>query len=74
MDIKQITLRAQATYIRWQLRRLEAQRRRSNAEFMLAVDYGRRGLQELHFSRTQYLVHRRTEMESQLAQILKGIK
>lgn len=73
MKIHQIVLKVRAAVIRWQLRRLEVLRRRTVAEFMLAVDYGRRSLQELHFGRNQYIVHRRMVLESKLRQVMKGI-
>jgi hypothetical protein len=73
MNIKQIVLKARAAVIRWKLRRLELQRRRTVAEFMLAVDYGRHAAQDLYFKRGQYIAIRKAALESTLRQINKEI-
>ncbi len=73
MNISQIVLKARAAVIRWKLRRLELQRRRTVAEFMLAVDYGRHAAQDLYFQRGQYIAVRKADLESTLRQINKEI-
>lgn len=73
MKIKQTILNVRAALIRWQLQRLEVQRRRTVAEFMLAVDYGRHAAQDLYFQRGQYIASRKAELESQLREIKKEI-
>ena len=71
MKIKQIVLKVRVALVRWQLRRLEVQRRRTVAEFMLAVDDSRRGAQTQFFQRGQYIAGRKADLESQLRQIKK---
>jgi len=73
MKIKQTVLKIRAAVIRWKLRRLEVQRRRTVAEFMLAVDYGRRNSQDLYFQRGQYIANRKAQLEGQLRIINKEI-
>lgn len=73
MNIRQIVLKARAAVIRWRLRRLELQRRRTVAEFMLAVDYGRHAAQELYFQRGQYIGMHKAALESKLRQLKKEI-
>lgn len=73
MNITQTILKARAAVIRWQLRRLELQRRRTVAEFMLAVDYGRHAAQDLYFQRGQYIAIRKAALEASLRQITKEI-
>ena len=73
MNIKQNILKIRAAVIRWKLRRLELLRRRTVADFMLAVDYGRRAAQDLYFQRGQYIATRKAQLESQLREIKKEI-
>jgi hypothetical protein len=73
MNISQIVLKARASVIRWKLRRLELQRRRTVAEFMLAVDYGRHSAQDLYFQRGLYIAERKVALEAKLRQIKKEI-
>lgn len=73
MKIRKIVLKARAAFIKWSLRRLEEQRRRTVSEFMLAVDYGKYEAQELYFHRGQYIARRKAGLEAQLRIIKKEL-
>lgn len=73
MNIKQMILKGRVALIRSQLRRLEVHRRRTIAEFMLAVDYGKHSAQDLYFQRGQHIASRKAELESKLRQLKKEI-
>ncbi|MYM80562.1 hypothetical protein GTP44_01130 [Duganella sp. FT50W] len=67
-------VKARIALVHWELRRLEAHRRRTVAEFMLAVDDGRHTAQELHFMRGQYIARRKAELENTLRQLKKELQ
>ncbi|NVM78877.1 hypothetical protein FHW83_004708 [Duganella sp. SG902] len=71
--MKRWLLKLEAAYLAWQLRRLEVVRRRTLAEFMAAVDEGRRGAQDLFFQRGAYVAERKATLEAQLRTVKKEI-
>ncbi|MYM32236.1 hypothetical protein GTP58_28275 [Duganella sp. CY15W] len=74
MKVLKIIQTLRIAFINWELRRLEAHRRRTVAEFMLAVDDGRRAAQDLYFQRGHYIANRRAELESKLRELKKELK